>query len=421
MLLIGSIADDITGASDLGLMLASNGMPTTLIMGVPDDDRVISTPAVVIALKIRTCTSADAVQQASAAARWLQQHAVRQIYYKYCSTFDSTAAGNIGPVTQALMTHCDVASTVLLPAFPDNGRTLRDGTLLVDGLPLADSPMRHHPLTPMTESFVPQLMDAQTSAGQSTYIGMEIVSEGHQAIGRELCNLQQRGYSYICIDTCSNKDLKAIADAIVDMPLITGGSGIGAALPGSLRRRGLLAPSLKTIPLPAIAGNAAILAGSCSEATRRQVAAFANFDTAIRIDPEKIASGTMSTDDICNNAQAAADKGNVLVYSSSDPGLLRETQQSLGVQASADLVEKTLASVARRLADNGVRKFIVAGGETSGAVARALAIDELEVSEQIDPGVPWMVTRGTQPTCIAFKSGNFGRPDFFRHALELLP
>ena len=419
MLALGCIADDITGASDLGLMLAANGMPTTLFLGVPDDARRVTTPAVVIALKIRTEPAEHAVQEALAAADWLRVQSARQLFYKYCSTFDSTPAGNIGPVGDALLRLTGSKLTVLLPAFPANGRTVRDGVLLVDGVPLSESPMRNHPLTPMTESFVPTLMDLQTAPGQTGSVTLETVEAGARAVAAALEQQRLEGKRYVCIDAETDEQLDVVAEAVVDFEVVTGGSGIGGALPLALRRKGVLKSETHRYDIPVLDGHAAVIAGSCSEATRRQVAEFAPRATALPLDPLLLCEDAGAS--LAERAVAASATGDVLVYSSVEPDALCRAQAELGVAESAALIERTLASIAKALWNSGVRKFVIAGGETSGAVARALGVDELQIAREIDPGVPWLVAERPEPCCLAFKSGNFGRPSFFSHALGLLP
>jgi 3-dehydrotetronate 4-kinase len=419
-LLLGCIADDITGASDIGLMLSNNGLPATVFLGVPDPEIELSTEAVVIALKIRTVPASEAVRQAVKAAKWLLANNSDQLLYKYCSTFDSTSAGNIGPVTDALLRLLGTDLTVILPAFPANGRTVRNGRLYVNDLPLNESSMRDHPLTPMTESYLPALMDAQTSPGLTASIASPVVDAGPIAIRKAIDSAHDCGKRFISIDTTTNEHLRAIAPAIAGMKLITGSAGIAGAIPETLREAGKLDTRCSRTTMPLADGNAAILAGSCSEATRRQVEMFADSAVAIPIDVLKLASGAIDKKSIAARAVDAVANGNILVYSSIEPETLRSVQKSLGVEQSADLVEETLAYVAQKLAQSDVRIFVVAGGETSGAVATALGISELRVGEEIDPGVPWLVTPTTPPTCLAFKSGNFGRPDFFRYALDML-
>lgn len=420
-ILLGCIADDITGATDLGLMLEAHGLPTTLYLGVPDKLRVAHTEAVVIALKIRSCPAAQAVAEAASAADWLLARDAHQLFYKYCSTFDSTSDGNIGPVTNALLRRVDEELTVLLPAFPENGRTVRAGHLYVGEDMLEESSMRNHPLNPMTESFLPALMDAQTTPGLTGWIDQRVVDAGADDIRAALATAKANGHRFVSIDTRADDDLPAIADAISNLRLITGGSGIGAAIPGTLRNKGLLQQKSGGAALPSLPGHTAILAGSCSQATRAQIAAFANSATTIVVDPVALHGGASSKEAIADAAQQATASGNVLVYSSTDAESLKNSQAKIGIAESAQLVEDTLSFVARQLADHGVAKFVVAGGETSGAVAQALDIDELQIGAAIAPGVPWLVSRSPQMKCLAFKSGNFGNADFFERALEMLP
>ena len=420
-LLLGCIADDITGASDLGLMLSSHGMPATLFLGVPRDQRHVNTPAAVIALKTRTAPVDEAVTESLAAAKWLLANGSKQLFFKYCSTFDSTDRGNIGPVTDALLGYLDDDFTVLLPAFPDNGRTVVNGELQVNGVPLAESPMRNHPLTPMRESSLVTLMDRQTVSGRTASIGHDVVLSGSDAIRSALDDARRSGHRYASIDAVTKDDLAQIAPAISDLRLITGGSGIAAAIPATLGAGEDEISDWNATVLPRLDGHAAVLAGSCSEATRNQVGKFAKRATVVEVDPIRLHCGETDTNKLADLAVDAASAGDVLVVSSAGPGELKSVQDVIGPDASAALVEDAIAKIAGRLHSAGVRKFVVAGGETSGAVAQALDLDEMLVSDEIDPGVPWMTSVGSDPLCIAFKSGNFGAPDFFEKALGMLP
>ena len=420
-LLLGCIADDVTGASDMGLSLSANGMPTPLFLGVPAAQRAVSTPAVIIALKIRTIAATDAVQQAGEAANWLLAHGARQLYYKYCSTFDSSPAGNIGPVTDKLLQLVDDDMTVLLPAFPANGRTVRSGNLYVNDVLLSDTSMRNHPLTPMTESYLPALMQAQTETDNTGLVTCDTVDQGSRALRHALDERRSDGKRFVVVDTRSDSDLEVIADATTDLKLMPGASGVGEAIPGALRRRGLLAPHDAAEPMPQMPGHAAVLAGSCSEATRAQVAVFQRSSNSIVINPQQLHAGQTTPRQIADAAVRASQYGDVLVYSSASPEKLRVVQHQLGIAESATLVEDTLAYVARQLCDSGIRKFIIAGGETSGAVSQALGVSEFAIGPQIAPGVPWLVSHSNPTLCIALKSGNFGAPDFFQHALAMLP
>ena len=388
---------------------------------MPDVAQCVSTAACVCALKIRTVAVEEAVGESIQAATWLLERHARQLFYKYCSTFDSTAAGNIGPVTDALLELVNDDLTVLLPAYPENGRTVTGGLLLVNGTPLADTAMRFHPLTPMTESSLLKMMDAQTRPGDTGLVAARIVAAGAAAVRAALKELRSSGKRYVVIDSESDADLRVISDACADLKLLTGGAGVAAAIPATLRNEGLLQPSAANVTLPDIEGHAAVLAGSCSEATQAQVARFANHARSILINPLALHAGDTSVKELISQAVEATAHGDVVIASTTSPKILREVQRKLGIAESAELVERTLAEIAVSLRHAGIRKFAVAGGETSGAIASALSIKELKVGPQIDPGVPWMVTTNEIPTCITFKSGNFGSPDFFNRALGMLP
>lgn len=419
-LLIGCIADDLTGASDIGLALASGGAPVTLSFGVPGQDYECRTPALVIAEKIRTVPPDEAQAVARRAADWLLERDARQLYFKYCSTFDSTPDGNIGPVTDALLEVLGETFTVLVPALPVNGRTVEDGILRVNGVPLAESPMRYHPLTPMRESFLPRLMDAQTADGRTTAIRLDVVKSGLAALGQAIADSAAEGYRYASVDAVCDGDLETIAEAVADCSLVTGGSGLASGLPDALRRRGLLAAAAEIPPLPDTGGPAAVIAGSCSTATQAQVEQFRGTATAIELEPRALADEPGLVDEIADRAVLEVASRDVLIYSTADAGELAEVQRGLGVERSAELIEGALGRIARALRDSGVRNFVVAGGETSGAVAAALELTTLEVGPAIAPGVPWMFTADEEPLAIVFKSGNFGAPAFFQQALDML-
>lgn len=420
-LLLGCIADDLTGASDLGLMLASHGLPVSLFPGMPPPESILQTPAAVIALKIRTIEAGAAVRQAREAADWLLACGARQLFYKYCSTFDSTPKGNIGPVTDALLQRLKEDFTVLLPAFPANGRTVCGGELRVNGEPLAKTSMRRHPLTPMTESSLLHLMDSQTAAGRTGLVPQATVDQGAEAIRSAFTTLREQGVRYGAVDTSHDADMTTIAEACMDLRLLTGASGIAAAIPARLEAAGLLKRSAGVAALPALEGHTAVLSGSCSTATQAQVERFQQSVFSVRIDPIALASGSTNVAELADIAESAAKRGDVLVYSSGNGPRLQRAQEQLGVEESASIVESSIAAIAKHLAAAGMRKFIVAGGETSGAVSGALGIRELEIGPEIVPGVPWMISKAKPPICLAFKSGNFGGEDFFARALSMLP
>ena len=423
--LLGCIADDFTGATDLANMLVRGGMRTVQTIGVPQDGETIAADAIVVALKSRTIPAADAVAQSLAALDWLRAQGCRQFVFKYCSTFDSTDAGNIGPVTDALLdVLCadDKASafTIACPAFPENGRTIFRGHLFVGDALLSESGMENHPLTPMRDANLVRVLQRQTQS-QVGLVRYDAVAKGAAAVRESFDALRKQGARMAIADAVSDADLYVLGEACADLKLITGGSGIALGLPANFRRAGLLQPQDDAAQLPAVEGLSAVLAGSASKATNAQVAAWRDTRPAFRIDPLAAARGEAVVEQALAFAQTHLDKGEpMLIYATATPDEVKAVQRELGVDKAGHLVEATLASIARGLYERGVRKFVVAGGETSGAVVQALDVHSLRIGAQIDPGVPATATTGSQPLALALKSGNFGATDFFEKALRHL-
>lgn len=420
-MLLGAIADDLTGATDLALMLSREGMRTIQTVGVPPADFDLdNADAVVIALKSRTNPSAEAVEMSLAALAWLRSSGARQIIFKYCSTFDSTPEGNIGPVTDALVAALGTDLTIICPAFPANRRTIYKGHLFVGDQLLSESPMRHHPLTPMTDSSLVRLMAAQSGL-KVGLIAHDAVLRGVGAVSEAFAQARQHGDQVVVVDAISNADLRVIGEAVADFPLITGGSGVAIGLPDNLRRAGLLSEHNAAERFAAPAGLAAILAGSCSEATRRQIkVAIEAGLPALKLDPGAIADGRIIVEKVLDWA-VSQKEAIPLIYSSAEPQDVLAAQSRLGQVRAGEIVEQFLAQMAIGLREKGVRRLIVAGGETSGAVVGALAPSALFIGPEIDPGVPWTLTLGErEPMALALKSGNFGAPDFFLKAWEIL-
>jgi 3-dehydrotetronate 4-kinase len=418
-ILLGCIADDFTGATDLANNLVRSGMRAVQTIGVPAGPLDRPADAVVVALKSRTIPAADAVEQSLAALRWLQSQGTRQIYFKYCSTFDSTAQGNIGPVTEALMDALGTDFTIATPAFPDNQRTVFKGYLFVGDVPLNESGMRDHPLTPMTDANLVRVLQAQCRR-KVGLIDYKAVAAGASAIARRIEELRAAGCVIAIVDALSNEDLLRLAPALKGMPLVTAGSGVAIGLAENFGMRGSAAAG----ELPRASGARAVLSGSCSQATNRQVQAFvAAGHPALAIDPLRIAAG----EDVAAEALAWAApllaRGPVLVYSTAQPQDVKAVQGRLGVDEAGAMVERTIAAIARGLvAELGVRQLVVAGGETSGACVQALGIAQMQIGMQIDPGVPWCYAQTGigAGVHLALKSGNFGSEDFFAKAFTML-
>ncbi|MGA2113777.1 MAG: 3-oxo-tetronate kinase [Bryobacteraceae bacterium] len=418
--LLGAIADDFTGATDLAGMLVKHGMRTVQMFGVPRTAPPSSIDAIVVALKTRTAPPGDAVDGSREALRWLRDAGCRQILFKYCSTFDSSDWGNIGPVAEALMDAVGTDFTIACPAFPANGRAVFRGYLFVGDVLLDESGMRHHPLTPMTDSNLVRVLQRQ-STRRVGLVPFESVRGGEAEIRRAFESVRGAGAGIAIVDAASDADLMAIAAACRDMPLLTGGSGIAMGLPDNFRSQGLLPADLPAGRLPRIEGFDAVISGSCSPATLRQVARMREVAPAFRIDPLRAASGADVVAEAVDWASGRLDSGPVLVYASAEPAAVKKVQDELGAERAGALVESTLAAIARRLVDLGVRRLIVAGGETAGAVAGTLRLAGLRIGDEIDPGVPWTVSLGERPLALALKSGNFGTDDFFLKAWSRLP
>lgn len=419
-MLLGCIADDLTGATDLALMLVRGGMRTVQVVGVPQDPANLpEADAVVVALKSRTTPPAEAVAESLASAEALLAAGARQLFFKYCSTFDSTDQGNIGPVAEALMERLGCRFTLACPAFPGAQRTIYQGHLFVGASLLSDSPLKDHPLTPMHDPNLVSVLSRQTRR-KVGLVAYETVEAGAEAIAAAFGRAGEEGVEIAIVDAISDRHLRDIGTAAAGLPLITGGSGVAIGLPDNFRRQGLLSGD----PLAGFdppEGPAAILAGSCSAATRGQVAQAQEAGIpAYRIDPLELSQGKISPAGMLDWARQQDRDRPLMIFSTAEPDSIRQVQETLGRDKAGVLVEDALAEVAAGLVAQGVRRLIVAGGETSGAVVNGLKLQALEIGPEIDPGVPWTRSAGTPPLALALKSGNFGTPDFFVKAWDVL-
>jgi len=415
---LGCIADDFTGATDLANNLVRAGMRVAQTIGVPAGPLDAEVDAVVVALKSRTIAPSEAVAQSLAALAWLQAQGAQQIYFKYCSTFDSTAQGNIGPVTEALMDALKTDFSIATPAFPDNGRTVFKGHLFVGEVLLNESGMQNHPLTPMTDPNLVRVMQAQTRR-KVGLIDHKAVARGEASIRARIDELRAQGVGVAIVDAVSNDDLLRLGAALKGMALVTGGSGVAIGLPANFG----LVPSLQASQLPPAAGLKAVVSGSCSLATNRQVKHFIDGGRpALAIDPLRIASGADVAAEALAWAAARLAAGPVLFYSTADPAAVKTVQGQLGVEDAGAMVERTLGEISRGLVGLGVRQLVLAGGETSGACVQALGITQMKIGPQIDPGVPWChAFTASGGLHLTLKSGNFGTDDFFTKAFTMLP
>jgi uncharacterized protein YgbK (DUF1537 family) len=416
-MLLGCIADDFTGATDLANTLVRQCMSTVVLLGAPGAH--VSVPdadAAVVALKSRSIAAPDAVAMSLAALEWLRRAGAQQYYFKYCSTFDSTDAGNIGPVAEALLDALQAPFTVACPAFPTNRRTVYQGYLFVDTQLLSESGMREHPLNPMTDPSLTRVLQRQ-SRGKVALIPFGVVESGASAIEAEMQRLAAAGVRLAVVDAITDRHLLAIGEACAGLKLLTGGSGLALGLPDNFRRRGLLRPQPPGA-LPRIEGYAVVLAGSCSAATQRQVADMKRSCESFAIDVPALARGKAVVRDALAWAAPRLGTQPILIYSTAAPREVEQVQAELGSARAGALVEQALGEIAVQLVARGAQRLVVAGGETAGAVVTALGVQGLRVGAEIDPGVPWTASIGERPVALALKSGNFGSDDFFLKAFR---
>ncbi len=417
---LGCIADDFTGATDLANNLVRAGMRVVQTIGVPDTPLAVDADAVVVSLKSRTVPPDEAVRLSLSALSWLKGQGAEQIYFKYCSTFDSTDKGNIGPVTDALMHALGTQFTIATPAFPDAGRSVFKGYLFVGDVLLNESGMQDHPLTPMRDANLMRVLQPQTHH-KVGLIDHQAVSSGAAAVQSRMAQLIANGVGIAIVDALNNDDLIRLGPALKGLPLVTAGSGVAIALPANFG----IAPNPAASALPMVSGARAIVSGSCSRATNGQVEHFLSTgDPAYELDPMLLAEDDRVEQAVLHWADAMLPHGRpLLVYSTANPEKLKAVQHRLGVQQASERVERALATIACGLAKRGVRQLIVAGGETSGSVVQALQMHQLQIGSQIDPGVPWCAGRSEllgEPMLITLKSGNFGAKDFFSKAFRFL-
>lgn len=424
-MLIGVIADDFTGASDIANTLAKGlppegGLNTAQFIGVPEQDADASIDAGVISLKTRSIDPQSAIEQSLKALAWLTSQGCVQIIFKYCSTFDSTAEGNIGPVAQALAEALGVTGVVVCPAFPGTGRTIYQGHLFVFDQLLNESGMQNHPLTPMTDADLRRWLEQQTS-GSVSHVALPDVQAGGVQLKDALDAVAKDGALFCVVDAVLDNDLIHIGEAVKDHALITGGSGIAIGLPRNMQRQGLT--STVDASQLTFEGKGAILAGSCSGATRAQIEHHAIKFATLLIDVKQVMSGNVRAntlvDFITEHSESLP-----LVYSSSTPDEVKSLQTQFGVQAVSDALDDLFASTASELVSLGYARIVIAGGETSSAVALRLSAQQgeaaMRIGREIDPGVP-VLSMGNQSTiALALKSGNFGGINFFEKAFSVM-
>lgn len=412
-MLLGCIGDDFTGSSDLGNTLSKAGMRVMQYAGIPKHSANPRTEAGVVALKTRSLPVRDAIAQSLDALQWLQSQGCTQFLFKYCSTFDSTKDGNIGPVADALADALDATRVIVCPAFPGTGRSIYQGHLFVNDVLLNESGMQNHPLTPMTDPDLRRWLAHQTS-NQVGHVGLEAVANGPGPIRAGLDAAHNAGQRLIVVDAVQDSDLISIGAAAADLPLITGGSGVAIGLPANFASQGLL--SREPNVWRGTAGKCVALSGSCSIATRAQVAKHTTHNPTFEIDASAVIEGQLSPETVVDFLMTS--DGVPLAFSSADPEKVSAIQARYGRDNAAEKVEGFFQAVAVELVKAGVGGIISAGGETSGAVVQGTRASQLEFGPEIDPGVPAL--RANPDLVLTLKSGNFGAPDFFAKAAAVL-
>ncbi|MBY5601172.1 four-carbon acid sugar kinase family protein [Rhizobium leguminosarum] len=421
---LGSIADDYTGASDLANTLTKNGLRTVQTVGIPDPALALpDVDAVVVSLKIRSIPASDAVTAAVSAERWLRQRGAGHVLYKICSTFDSTDAGNIGPVTEALSDAAGGGIVLVTPAFPETGRTVYFGHLFVGGQPLNESPLKDHPLNPMHDANLVRVLTRQ-SRNAVGLIDLACIAAGPGAVKARLNALRTTGITAVIADAIFERDLETLGEVALETPVSTGASGLGLGLARALVRSDRISPggAATVDAIRPVGGLSAIVAGSCSKATLHQLDIAERSMPVLRLDPERLLAGP---DEIAAAISWAGDRisaGPVVIAASAAPETVSRLQSLYGREASGHAIETATSIIAAELVERGVRRLVIAGGETSGAAVDRLAIPAFLIGPEIAPGVPVLRTIGNAQgdMLLALKSGNFGGEDFFTAALAMM-
>ncbi|MBY5368608.1 3-oxo-tetronate kinase [Rhizobium leguminosarum] len=423
-ILLGSIADDYTGASDLANTLTKNGLRTVQTVGIPDPSLALpDVDAVVVSLKIRSVPASDAVAAAASAERWLRRRGAGHVLYKICSTFDSTDAGNIGPVTEALSEAAGGGLVLVTPAFPETGRTVYLGHLFVGGQPLNESPLKDHPLNPMHDANLVRVLTRQ-SRNAVGLIDLTTITAGPGAVKARLDSFRSAGVTAVIADAIFERDLETLGEVALETPVSTGASGLGLGLARALVRSGRISSGGATTAdaIRPVGGLSAIVAGSCSKATLHQLDIAERSMPVLRLDPERLLAGS---DEIAAAISWAGDRissGPVVIAASAAPETVSRLQSLYGREASGHTIETATSIITAELVERGVRRLVVAGGETSGAAVDRLAIPAFLIGPEIAPGVPVLRTVGNAQgdMLLALKSGNFGGEDFFTAALAMM-
>ena len=422
-LALGCIADDYTGASDLANTLTRCGLRTVQTIGLPADNLALpEVDAVVVSLKSRSIEAALAVSRSRSAERWLRERGADHVLFKICSTFDSTDAGNIGPVMDALRADCGETIVLVTPAFPETGRTVYMGNLFVGSVPLNESPLKDHPLNPMHDSNLVRVL-ARQSKTKVGLVDLADIARGLDAVRARLADLSAKGFGAAIADAVFERDLETIGAIALDHRVSVGASGLGLGIARALVASSTVKPHAPGATADApVGGPAACLAGSCSQATLQQIANAERAMPVLHLDPEQVVAGEDETRRALAWGNEKLKEGPILIASSSTPDQVAALQSRHGRDAAGHAIEQAMADIAEGLVVSGVRRLVVAGGETSGAVVDRLQIPGFLVGEEIAAGVPVLRAVGARhgEMLLALKSGNFGGPEFFSDALKLM-
>ena len=420
---LGCIADDYTGASDLANTLTRCGLRTVQTIGVPSDDLALpEVDAVVVSLKSRSIEAGLAVTRSRAAEKWLRGRGADHVLFKICSTFDSTDAGNIGPVMDALRADSGDSIVLVTPAFPEVGRTVYQGNLFVGSVPLNESPLKDHPLNPMHDSNLVRVL-ARQSRGKIGLVDLATLARGPDAVRARLADLSGKGFGAAIADAVFEQDLETIGHVALDQRVSVGASGLGLGLARALVASGKVKSNASnTMAEAAVGGPAACLAGSCSQATLQQIASAERVMPVLHLDPDRVVAGPDEARRALGWARERLKEGPILIASSSTPDQVAALQSRHGRDAPGHAIEQAMADIAQGLVESGVRRLVIAGGETSGAVVDRLRIPGFLVGAEIAAGVPVLRAVGAKDGAmlLALKSGNFGGPEFFSDALKLM-
>jgi uncharacterized protein YgbK (DUF1537 family) len=414
--ILGCIADDYTGATDIASMLREGGMRVIQYLGIPKRINTVNADAIIIALKSRSISKSEAIKESLEALKWLEASGCKQYYFKYCSTFDSTNEGNIGPVIEAIMIALESEFTIACPAYPENGRTIYNGYLFVGQKLLSESGMQNHPLNPMTDSNLVNVLQKQTNL-KVGLLNNQWSRNGYRK--DEVNKLIESGVKVAITDAIVDTDLIGLIEVFGDLKLLTGGSGLALGLPNYYRFKGYISSNNESFSVKRIDGYAAVISGSCSEMTLKQITRMKQTHASFKLDMDLILKKDQFEEFIKELIDQLGEKP-ILVYSSEEPDKVKEHQLALGANKAGRTIEEALTKVATKIVEKGVSKLVVAGGETSGAIVKALGLKALKIGQVIAPGVPWTQTLKGKPLALALKSGNFGDEDFFIKAFKKL-